>query len=88
MPEDRDVSYKFPSVSTFIIETRDSRTENWKKLAEVDGSCRFFEIPKSFYGKEYFLRVYSKNDAGLSKKPFEFPEPVKFEKLKGLVNFF
>lgn len=83
LPEDEDTLSVYPLVSSFVIEVNHPDRGNWKKIGEVEGRTRSFEIPKSLYGDEYLVRITSKNEAGLSKKPLETPEPVKFEKIKG-----
>ena len=83
LPEDKDKSFDYPPVSSILMEVSEPNGGSWKKVAEIDGSSRSFEVPKWLYDGEYLVRLRAQNDAGLSKRSFETAEPLKFEKIKG-----
>lgn len=64
-------------ISAYLVETCLSVSTNWRRAGLVDGNTMSFNLTGLVEGDYYFVRVYSENEAGRSRRAAEILEPVR-----------
>ena len=62
-------------ITEYILETCRSTSSTWMEAGKVDGSTLSHDIT-SLDNAQYYVRVFAKNEAGISKKYVDLNQPV------------
>lgn len=69
-------------IKTYIVVMRDSDKSKYKKVGQVTGDVTDITINKIKEGRDYFLRVYSENEIGISKDGVELDSAIHIPRKK------
>ncbi len=61
----------------YIVVMREADKNKFKKVGQTDGNTRLLNVTKVKAGKEYYFRVYSENEVGISEEAAELDSVVK-----------
>jgi hypothetical protein len=71
-PEDNGGS----AITEYIIESCRSTSSTWMEAGKVDGNTVNFDVDSLVDNAQHYIRVFAKNEAGISKKSAELDQPA------------
>jgi hypothetical protein len=60
----------------YKVAVRDAKRQMWMEVGRVDSDVQKLQVKDLAEGKEYFIRIFAKNEVGFSD-PLENEEPFK-----------